>query len=634
MTQNLDLFSQFKDSLIAIDPVAWSEKYLTLDGRPFRLNGNGYKPFADIYRYVGSKSLESTAKPVVIVKGRQVGATTMASVLELYFMCCGLFGKMGKPPIRVMHCFPQLELAYAYSKTKLNPMITGSVQLEASVPGKKTKSYVESKLDTASASNDSLQYKQFEGGNHIWIESTGINGDRIRGKSLDCCIFDEVQDCRAAALGNAVKVLAKCQYGPKKEGIQLYFGTPKQRGSAFWNLWQASSQQFYHLGCEQCKEYFPLYTPGNNDWETIWFEDDLPDDHPSHGYMVRCTHCSHEQDKREAAERGKWIALNKEDDVKMVGYHINQLYMPDFPRWKIISEKPENHPINTERAYQNEVLGEFFAGEASPITPEQIDTACADRERKFRSRISPNEDLRVFLGCDWGQKVDADLLTVGESKRTGGQSYSCAVVLVAQGPHILSIDFATRLKRNDLESKKAIVEQMFRQYSVTLAVGDIGYANDLTEILQQQYGDRFLASQAVNRVNGHYKYKSDYFPHTILFEKDYLYAEVFDMLKKGRIRFPYGDYEKIAWLIQHCCSMEIKPTMDRSGGIGMKYVKGSGVNDGWAALCNAYIAYRFLTTEAFSHNNDPNKIKDITNENKQIPAVLGYIPGMNPVRKK
>ena len=122
-TTEKDLFLKLKKDLLNIDPVFFCENYLILDGKPFRIRGNGYRPFSEIYRYIGIKALEPTAKPVIIVKGRQVGATTMASALEMYFMGSGIFGVGDKPPIRIIHAFPQLELAAAYSKTKLNQMI-------------------------------------------------------------------------------------------------------------------------------------------------------------------------------------------------------------------------------------------------------------------------------------------------------------------------------------------------------------------------------------------------------------------------------------------------------------------------------------------------------------------------------
>ena len=64
-------------------------------------------------------------------------------------------------------------------------------------------------------------------------------------------------------------------------------------------MWQTSSQQYYYLGCEGCKEHFPLYTPGSDDWEDIWI----------HTKIVKCPKCGHEQDKLAAQERGKWVAL-------------------------------------------------------------------------------------------------------------------------------------------------------------------------------------------------------------------------------------------------------------------------------------------------------------------------------------
>jgi hypothetical protein len=37
-------------------------------------------------------------------------------------------------------------------------------------------------------------------------------------------------------------------------------------------------------------------------------------------------------------------------------------------------------------------------------------------------------------------------------------------------------------------------------------------------------------------------------------KRDYYIAELYGKLKKGHIKFPYGDWEKIGWLINHICS--------------------------------------------------------------------------------
>jgi len=628
-----ELFDQLRDGLLSIDPVAFCEKYLTLDGRPFRLNGNGYKPFADIYRYLGIKALEKDSKPVVLVKGRQVGATTMAAALELFFMTSGSFGTGGRPPMRIIHAFPLLELSTKYTKTKLNNIIKTAVKDQAISTSTKAVSFIEGKIDKTAASNNSLIYKQFEFGNHIMIESVGLNGDRIRSLTADAMFFDECQDTPGLAMANSIKVLSKSQWGRVGKGMQAYFGTPKGRGSDYWRIWQASSQQYYHLGCEACENHFPLYTPGSNKWEEIWIKDNLPETDESHGFIVKCTHCGHEQDKRPAAERGKWVSTKPiPDDCEFVGYHINQLYMPTFRRSDIIAEKPENNAINTERVYQNEVLGEFFAGDASPLTPDELIEACADVKRRFRQGISMSEGKKVYMGCDWGLKVDIDQLAIGDrAKRQQGQSYSSVVILSAEGP-LLQVEYAELLKSNDLTYKQSLVEEMMRRYSVSTAVGDIGYAGDLTTLLQKDYGERFLMSRAVGKIKHHAKYIIDEFPKGIHFERNYYIAELFDMLKKGKIRFPLGSYERVGWLIQHCCSMEIKPTSDSTGNASFNYVKGSTPNDGFMALLNAYLAYKFDITNGFNIIH-PNYMRDDPSKRNPISAITAHLPGLNSLKR-
>lgn len=736
MTAEKELFEQFKRSLLNLDPVEFCQKYLTLDGKPFRLIGNGYKPFVDIYRYIGIKALERDAKPMILLKSRQNGGSTMALALEMYFMGCGLFGTGSRPPVRVIHAFPQLEMAAQYSKTKLGPMINSSVIEGESKTITKNKTYMQKLLDTSSSSAESLSFKQFVNGNFIMVDSTGVDADRLRGRTADIIFYDECfpydqyietingnikigklhddfkqnnalplvktfnenlnifeykkilntwkrnerqlieittnnlkikctpnhrfltengwlradqfnsnifiksnfknecvvsvellneyqvvydievennhnfivtssdknslgliahncQDTSGTAISNANKILNKSQYGGIGNGVQVYFGTPKKKGSDFYKMWEVSSQKYYYLGCENCKGHFPLYTPGSDEWEKIWL----------HGFIVKCTLCGHEQDKRPAAERGKWISSRNEEESLMVGYHINQVYMPEFTKEHILSQKPGIHPINTERAYQNEVLGEFFQGDSSPLTPEEIRELAGDPGRKMRARIEPGQEKFVVLGIDYGARADLEQLADVNKSKMAGQSYSTAVVMVAKGPGLLSIEFATKFKKNDIESKKNLIDSIMRQYSVELAIGDIGYSNDFSSILHNSYGDKYLVSRAHNKINDKIKFNQDAFPKEIIFERDYYIGELFEQIKKGMVRFPYGDYEKIAWLISHCSSMDIKPSISRYGDPSIHYVKGSGPNDGFMALLNAYIAYKFLITKGFSSNN-------------------------------
>ena len=71
-----------------------------------------------------------------------------------------------------------------------------------------------------------------------------------------------------------------------------------------------------------------------------------------------------------------------------------------------------------------------------------------------------------------------------EKLRGQGQSFSTAVAVSMTGPQRMSIEFATKFKRNDLQTKVSLVEELMRKYSVFLGSWDLGYSNDLSEILQ------------------------------------------------------------------------------------------------------------------------------------------------------
>ncbi len=616
-----DVLKFLKSSVLKIDPVQFCEDNLTLDGKPFRLRKNGYKPFIDIYRYIGIKALERNrkSKPIVLVKGRQVGATTMGANLEMYWMGSGLFGTNGRPPMRIMHCFPILTLANAYTKTKLNPTISQSDQVVDSKG--RTKGIMETLINPNVS--DSLMFKEFINGNHIWIESLGVDADRVRGRTVDCLIVDEVQDTFKRAILNATKILAKSQYGRKGQGVQVYMGTPKSKDSVYYEMWMDSSQHNYFLHCEHCDQLFPFFVPGTNSWEQVWLDGfteqcdcgcgkvftDVNHETAEEfygGYQVRCTHCGHIQDKRESAENGKWVGRENADDYKFLGFHINQLYMPEYTKEDIVSQKPENNPLSDETSWRNEVLGEFYSGEGLTITADEIKAKCSDYDRAFTKRIMPEEvssgENGVYMGVDWGKKIDASQLGIGENKaKTAmGKSYSVAVILKVEGPQLFSVEYAVRMTSNEYEYKLELLDELIRRYSIKQAVGDIGYGNDIMGTLYNKYGNQFLASEANGaKVTGRIKFCDDDFPKVIRFERDYYISEMFKLLRKGAIRLPMKSWEQLSWLIHHCASMVAKPEVDRYGNVKVRYAKGNIPNDGLMALLNAYIAYKYDVTNGF-----------------------------------
>ena len=371
------LFDDLKKEILKIDPVSFAENYLTIDGKPLRLGGGTcWKFLADIYRYISTKALTQDGKPVVCVKGRQVGATTMATALELYFCSSGLFGHSpDKPPIRILHCFPAGALVQKFAKDKLSTMMRTSVNgyvLEQSLAFDK-----ETGKHRMDVPDDTQTEKQFKYENKLWVDSNAKNAQRLQGMSLDAIFYDEVQKMNQDDIGNSKRTLTAARYGPRGQGVQLYFGTPLNKGSNFHKMWETSDKRYYYLKCAACSHYFLLYTPGSEDWKNIWL----------YGNIVECPKCRHAQDKIQAVENGKWIptqkVLSNGDEPKFIGFHFNQMLIPSFHKETILKESPEALSTNSDRIWQNEILGEFYSGLDLPLTEEEIYNYCRNVNAKI-----------------------------------------------------------------------------------------------------------------------------------------------------------------------------------------------------------------------------------------------------------
>jgi len=574
-------FSSLKREFMKMDPVSFAETFLQIDGKPLKLTNNGWDFIADVYRYITTVAMSNQGKPIVIVKGRQVGATVMASALELFMVSSGVFGTGGVPPVRVTHAFPHLDMMHGFSKDKLEKMIMESTPVpdfeDKRKPGQ-VKPYVQSQKNSRREATDSLYYKQFKQGNVLWCESIGNEGTRVLGRTFDVCFFDEIQDMSEVAIAKTTKCLTHAQHGVQPGGVQVYFGTPRQKGTFFHSLWENSDQRRYYLRCKQCGRYFLLYTPGSDIWEKeIWLYENI----------VKCPNCGCEQDKVQAVINGKWMVTPGREDSDYVGFHFNQLFIPTFTKEVILKEKPENNPRNSELIFNNEILGEFHSGAGMPITREEIYQYCRDPNRSM-SKTIPVGTKRTYMGLDWGGKPDIDGV-----KR--GQSYSCGVVLSVEGDR-LDIEYAQKLKRIDMEGKMSFVDNMFRRYGLHSAFGDEGFANDISLELKSVYGDKYKSVRSVGMVNGGIKYNSDLLE--VVMDSDKIIGEVFELMKRGVFRFPWASYEAISWLVAHCCSMESKIVV-RQGQPHTHYVKGRIQNDGFMALLYAYIAYKFDKTRGF-----------------------------------
>lgn len=928
------LFGDLKREISALDPVAFAENYLTIDGKPFEMTGNGWKFMADVYRDVAAQATSPNAKPMVILKGRQIGATVLAAVLSLYFTASGLYGAgKNRPPIRVLHAFPTLGIMSKYAKDKLAYLIQNSQENYIA-----KRSIYNDPVNGKTAPEDTLTEKTFLGFNKLRVDSVGRDSDRLRGLSQDVLLFDECfpydqcidtedgkkaigylyklwkrgeplprvksfnettstfeykrilnawdrgpkeliqltcgnreirctanhpfltengwiraqnlmpgdllkvcsetplrirslnddqmqvvmgsflgdghlskhklgryrlvmthgieqsdyckwkaslfgaettyiekngyaqkpavrfntkcfglnqwipeqkttcpqwvldnldarglaiwfmddgsanagkngahistcsfdedsqrrivlklqsfgiecryalydgyysiyikkagylrlcelirpyvhsrftykmpnysdavskyewsnqfhnygltvvdkvskinkvetvfdievednhnfvitsrtgspnmggpivhncQDMSQQAIDNALRILTSAQYGPRGQGVQLYFGTPKQAGSYFWNIWNESDQRFYQLRCVKCGHYFFLYTIGNDDWRKIWIEKNV----------IECTNCHHRQEKHAAIEGGKWVAT-KEGERKYIGYHMNVLLNPIYTKEAVLQYDPDLNRNRSRRAWENETMGNFYSTSNLTLTIEELRSVCGDETRGLAKEITTNSDKVYVMGIDWGDKVESE----HESR---GKSYTVIVILSINNAGIFTVENAWRLPNNEFQYQINVIEHLFTKFKIRTAVADYMWGQQQVNHIQNilDYGSRFLGCINSGSANQILTYKPK--EMRVVVNKDQMIDEMFSLFRHGKIQFPMkGDtFDRIYWLLEHCTSMELT-TAQKYGSPVKKYEKGIGPNDGFMALMYAVIGYRFLATNGFKGNVD------------------------------
>lgn len=436
--------------------------------------------------------------------------------------------------------------------------------------------------------------------NHNFILAPRSSSPNLGGPIVHNC-----QAMSKVAIENALRILTSAQYGPQTQGIQLYFGTPLNAGSHFWYMWEDSDQRFFQPRCLKCGEYFFLYTIGNDEWKQIWIK----------GYEIECPSCQHRQDKRLAVEGGRWQPTKDSSQCKYVGYHINLILSPIYTKEAVLDYDPSVNKNRSERAWRNETLGEFYSSGGVPLSREEISF---DTTRGLASSIAQMSDKVYTMGVDWGDKIENDDET---STDTRGQSYTAVVITSVNRQGVFTIENAFRLPRNDFTYKIEVLQELFRRFKIRNAAADVMWGQDVVGHMQDAlgYGDKFLGCINSGSLATMLSYKPK--ETRVIVNKDLMLEHVFTMFRNGKIVFPAkGDtYDKISWLVEHCCSMEVR-TAQRYGSTYKKYVKGLTQNDGLQALMYSIIAHKFLSTGGFKNSQDKG-------ESRAPLPTLAYMPG-------
>lgn len=253
----------------------------------------------------------------------------------------GYFIDQDPSPILVLQ--PTLEMAEAWSKDRLAPMLRDTPRLGGKVASSRSRD-----------SGNTLLHKTFPGG-HVTV--AGANSPAgLASRPIRILLEDEIDRYgdSAGAEGDPTAIAeSRTSTFPNVKIIKV--SSPTIEGSPIDQAWLESDQRWRwwpcpHCGHEQKVEFGGVDTPFGLKWE---------EGHPetAHYVCAACVCVIEESDKRWMDAHGRWIAENERS--KIPGFTLSALYSPFFSWSRLVERflRDKRDPLKL-RSFVNTILCE------------------------------------------------------------------------------------------------------------------------------------------------------------------------------------------------------------------------------------------------------------------------------------
>jgi phage terminase large subunit GpA-like protein len=362
----------------------WADNYRRLSSEASAEPGQWRTDRAPYQRNIMDAINDPSVETVVVMSSAQVGKT------ELLLNTIGYFMDYDASPILLLQ--PTLEMAEAFSKDRLAPMLRDTPVLKGKVGDVKSKN-----------SGNTLLHKTFPGGH---ITMAGANSpSSLASRPIRILLADEVDryPVSAGTEGDPVNLAAKrtTTFWNKKK---LYVSTPTIKGvSRIEAEYEDSTMEQWCLPCPHCGEYQPLT------WAQIRFED----------VTMECISCREKSTEIEwKSKKGKWIA--RKEHLSKRGFHLNELASP-WKHWGEIIEDFRTSKLSPEtlKVWINTSLGESWEEKGESADEETL----LKRRQRYNCEL-PKDVLVLTAGVDvQDDRFEIEIVGWGLGKESWGVQY-------------------------------------------------------------------------------------------------------------------------------------------------------------------------------------------------------------------
>jgi phage terminase large subunit GpA-like protein len=346
----------------------WADAHRVLSAEASAEPGKWTTARAEYQRGIMDAVSDPSVHTVVVMKSAQVGWT------EIVNNICGFHIHQDPAPLLVVQ--PTVEMAEAWSKDRLAPMLRDSPALRGRVSNPKSRD-----------SGNTLLHKAFPGGH---ITMTGANSAAgLASRPIRIVLFDEVD-----------------RYPPSagSEGDPITLGM--KRTATFWNrkvlmgstptlagvsrieaAYQGSDRRRYWVPCPHCGERQVMA------WDGVRWDGDDPETAAYH--CAECGAAWTDAERWRAVRRGEWRAEGEFRGI--AGFHVNEL----CSTWRRLSETVADYLAARGRpemlkAWKNTALGETWQERGDAPDWERL----IERREDYAMGAVPDGAVVLTAGVD------------------------------------------------------------------------------------------------------------------------------------------------------------------------------------------------------------------------------------------
>lgn len=375
----------------------WADRYRMLTSEASSEPGEWRTDRAPYQRELLDAVLDPDVEQVVLMTASQVGKT------EVLNNVLGYFVDLDPSPMLVV--LPTVDLAEAWSKDRLAPMLSTTPALAEKVSDAKSRD-----------SENTILHKVFKGGHISCVGANAPSALAMRPVRLVLC--DEVDRFPASAgtEGDPVRLaLRRSDTFWNRKSVLV--STPTLAGlSRIEAAWLASDMRRYYVPCAKCEHMQVLR------WDRLqWNKDD--DGHLLRESVVyRCEACDHahsEVDKVALLARGRWVAEAPGRRVR--GYHLNSLYSP-WRRWDEIVEEFVGIGKNVEalKVFVNTVLGETWEEKGEAVSIASLEA----RRERYEGEVPDGVGILVAAVDVQGDRLECVVMGFGDGEESWVVAFS------------------------------------------------------------------------------------------------------------------------------------------------------------------------------------------------------------------